>query len=80
MKILLLVFMSEIKIDLTLKKSNFLFLLCFKIAIIKFIPMRQQSRQRNSFFSSRFTSNLMVPACLLGMILVVNTVCNSQIA
>ena len=41
--------MSEIKIDLTLKKSNFLFLLCFKIAKIKFIPMRQQSRQRNSF-------------------------------
>ena len=38
MKILLLVFMSEIKIDLTLKKSNFLFLLCFKIAMIKFIP------------------------------------------
>ena len=68
MKILLLVFMSEIKIDLTLKKSNFLFLLSFKIAIIKFIPMRQQSRQRNSFFSSRFTSNFMLPACLLGMI------------
>ena len=80
MKILLLVFMSEIKIDLTLKKSNFLFLLCFKIAIIKFIPIRQQSRQRNSFFSSRFTSNLMLPACLLGMTLVVNTVCNSKIA
>ena len=32
MKILLLLFMSEIKIDLTLKRSNFLFLLCFKIA------------------------------------------------
>ena len=76
MKILLLVFMSEIKIDLTLKKSNFLFLLCFKIAKIKFIPMRQKLRQRNSFFSSRFTSNLMLPACLLGMILVVNKVCN----
>ena len=56
MKILLLVFMREIKNDLTLKKSNFLFLLCFKIAIIKFIPMRQQSR--NSFFSCRLTSNL----------------------
>ena len=42
-KILLLVFRSEIKIDLTLKKSNFLFLLCFKNAIIKFIPMHQQS-------------------------------------
>ena len=40
MKILLLEFVSEIKIDLTLKKSNFLFLLCFKIAIIKFIAMR----------------------------------------
>ena len=80
MKILLLVFMSEIKIDLTLKKSNFLFLLCFKNAIIKFIPMHQQSRQRNSFFSSRFTPNLMLPACLLGMILVVNKVCNSKIA
>ena len=57
-----LVFMSEIKIDLTLKKSNFLFLLCFKIAIIKLIPMRQHSRQRNTFFSSRLTSNLMLPA------------------
>ena len=50
MKILLLVFMSEIKIDLTLKKSNFLFLLCFKIAIIKFIPMRQQSRRETASF------------------------------
>ena len=80
MKILLLVFICEIKIDLRLKKSNFLFLLCFKIAIIKFIPMRQQSRQRNSFFSSRFTSNLMLPACLLDIILVANIVCNSKIA
>ena len=71
MKIPLLVFMSAIKINLTLKKSNFQFLLCFKIAKIKFIPMRQQSRQRNSFFSSRFTPNLMLPTCLLGMILVV---------
>ena len=80
MKILLLVFMSKIKFDLTLNKSNFLFLLCFKNAIIKFIPMRQQSRQSNSFFSSCFTSNLILPACLLGMILVVNTFCNSKIA
>ena len=29
----LLVFMSEIKNDLSLKKSNFLFLFCLKIAI-----------------------------------------------
>ena len=80
MKILLLVFMREIKIDLTLKKSNFLFLLCFKIAIIKVNPICQHSRQRNSFFCSRFISNLMLPACLLRMILVVNAVCNSKIA
>ena len=72
--------MSEIKNDLTLKKSNFLFLLYFKNAIIMFIPMRQQSRQRNSFYSSRFTTNVMLPACLLGKILVVNEVCNSKFA
>ena len=36
-----LVFMSEIKNDLSLKKSKFLFLLCLKIAIIQFIAMRQ---------------------------------------
>ena len=50
MKILLLVFMSEIKIDLTLKKSNFLFLLCFKVAIIKFIPVSQQLRKETASF------------------------------
>ena len=76
MKIPLLVFMSEIKIDLTVKQSNFLFLLCFKIAKIKFMPVRQPSQQKYSFFSSNFTLNLMLPACLLGMILVVNRVCN----
>ena len=68
--------MSEIKIDLTLKK---LYFCCFKIAIIKFIPMRRQSRKKNSFFPSRFTPNLMPPACLLGMILVVNKVCSCKI-
>ena len=72
MKIPLLVFMSEIKIDLTQKKSNFLFLLCFKIAKNEFILMRQPSQQRYSFVSSHFTLNLMLSACLLGMILVVN--------
>ena len=50
MKILLLVFMSELKIDLTLKKLFFLFLLCFKIAIIKFILVRQQSRRETASF------------------------------
>ena len=71
MKILLLVFMSEIKIDLTLKKSIFLFLLCFKIATIKFISMLSGFTTEKQLLSSRFTLNLMLPACLLGMILVV---------
>ena len=50
MKIPLLVFMSEIKIDLTLKYSNFLFLLCFKIAKIKFIPMRRNHDRETASF------------------------------
>ena len=76
MKIPLLVFIREIKIDLTLKNSNFLFLLCFKMAKIKFILMRQPSKQRYCFFSSHLTLNMMLPACLLGIILVANKDCN----
>ena len=50
MKILLLVFMSKIKIDLTLKKSNFLFLLSFKIAIIRlFQCVSNHDRETASF-------------------------------
>ena len=59
-KIPLLVFLSEIRNALSLKKSNFLFLFCLKIAIIKFIPMRQPSGRRHNFFPSRFASNLML--------------------
>ena len=50
MKIQLLVFISEIKIDLTLKKSNFLFLLCFKIAKIKLLQcVNNHDREIASF-------------------------------
>ena len=59
----LLVLMSEIKVDLILKKSHFLFLLSFKIAIIRFIPMHQPSCPMHNFFPSHFTPNLMLPAC-----------------
>ena len=48
-KILLLVFMSEIKNDLSLKKSNFLFLFCLKIAVILFILVRQPSDVDTTF-------------------------------
>ena len=60
--------------------SKFSVSFMLKNAKIKFIPMRQQSQQRNSSFSSRFTSNLMLSTCLLDIILVVNKVCNSKIA
>ena len=53
MKIPLLVFMSEIKIDLTLKKSNFLFLFCFKIAKLSlFLCINHRSRDTASFLES----------------------------
>ena len=44
--------MSEIKIDLTLKKkkTNCVILSCFKIAIIQVILMRQPPGQRCIFF------------------------------
>ena len=58
----------ETKIAFTPKRSNFLFLLYFKIAIhiIQLIPVRQPS-------------SLMLPTCLLGMILVINLVYDWQI-
>ena len=49
MKILLLVFINEIETNLTLKKLNFLYLLCFKIAVIQFNPMYQPSGQSHNF-------------------------------
>ena len=76
MKIPLLVFMSEIKIILTQKESNFLFLLCFKIAIILFIPVHQPSCSRHNFFSSHFMPTLVLPTYLLAIILVGNKICN----
>ena len=60
MKIPLLVFISEIKIDLTLKKSNFLFLLCFKIAKIKFLLMRQLSQLFYSFYIKSDASSIFI--------------------
>ena len=54
--------MTEIKHDLTLKKSNFEFLLCLKTEAIQFILMRPFTGQRHNYFPSRCTSNLMLPA------------------
>ena len=70
MKIQVLVFMNEIKFDLTLKKSNFLFLLCFLFTIIKLLPSLQLSRQKTNFFPSHFTSIWSCSLCLGGKITV----------
>ena len=42
-------FMSEIKKQ-SYKKTYFLFLSCFKIAVLQFIAMYQPSRQGHNFF------------------------------
>ena len=61
---------GEIKFDLTLKKSNFLFLLCFyKFTIIKLLPTRRLSRQKTNFFPSHFASTWSFSACLGGIVL-----------
>ena len=53
LKIPFLVFMNDIKMDHSLKKSTFSFsfiLLYFKIANIQFIRMRQPLRQKPNYF------------------------------
>ena len=70
MKIPLLVFMSEIKNDLSLKKVKVSISILLKNKIIYFIPMHQPSGWRHNFFPSHFVSNLMLSAYLLGMFLV----------
>ena len=69
MKIPIVVFMSEIKFNLTLKKKikfSVSFMLLF--AIIMFLPTRQLSRQKTHFFPSHFASISSCSACLVGII------------
>ena len=71
MQIPIVVFLSEIKFYLTLKKSNFLFLL---FAIIMFLPTRQLSRQKANVVPSHFPSISSCSVCLVGIIWGKNTV------
>ena len=54
MKIQVLVFMSEIKFDLTLKKIKFSVSFMLLFAIIKLLPTLRLSRQKTNFFSFFF--------------------------
>ena len=70
MKIQVLVFMSEIKFDLTLKKIKFSVSLMLLFTIIKLLPTLRLSRQKTKFFPSHFASIWSCSAYLEGIILV----------
>ena len=65
-----MVFMSEIKIDFTMTKLNFLFFFML-YNCIKIVYSGASAILTKTHLSSSFASNLMLPACLLGMILLV---------
>ena len=74
MKIQILVFMSEIKFDLTVKKSKFSVSFMLLFTIIKLLPTIRLSRQKTNFFPNHFASIWSCSVCLGGMILVKNVV------
>ena len=74
MKIQVLVFKSEIKFDLTVKKSKFSVSFMLLFTIIKLLPTLRLSRQKTNFFPNHFASIWSCSVCLWGMILVKNVV------
>ena len=68
MKIPIVVFMSEIKFNLTLKKLKYSVSFMLLFAIIMFLPTHQLSRQKANFFPSHFMSILSCSACLVGIL------------
>ena len=69
------------KNGLTLKKSNFRFLTCFKSAIIRFIPVHQPSRQRHNLYPSTVFHQTDASNVFTGHdIDCINIVCNWKIA
>ena len=69
MKIQVLVFMSEIKFDLTLKKIKFSVSFMLLFTIIKLLPTLRLSCQKTNFLPSHFASIWSYSACLWGIIL-----------
>ena len=74
MKIQVLVCMSEIKFDLTVKKSKFSVSFMLLFTIIKLLPTLRLSRQKTNFFPQPFRVNLVLFSVFRGMILVKNVV------
>ena len=59
-KIEVLVFMSEIKFDLTVKKSKFSVSFMLLFTIIKLLPTLRLARQKTNFFPQPFRVNLVL--------------------
>ena len=70
MKIQVSVFMSETKVDLTVKKSKFSVSFMLLFTIIKLLPTLRLTRQKTNFFPNHFASIWSCSVCLGGMVLV----------
>ena len=70
MKIQVLVFMSETKVDLTVKKSKFSVSFMLLFTIIKLLPTLRLAHQKTNFFPNHFASVWSCSVCLGGMVLV----------
>ena len=70
MKIQVLVFMSETKVDLTVKKSKFSVSFMLLFTIIKLLPTLRLARQKTNLFPNHFASIWSCSVCLGGMVLV----------
>ena len=80
MNIPLLVFMSEIKIYLTPKKSNFRLLFCFKFSKIKFISNASAIMTEKQLLFWSFYIKFDASGVLTGYDTGCKQVCNSKIA
>ena len=79
MKIQVLVFTSEIKFDLTVKKSKFSVSFMFLFTIIKLLPTLRLARQKTNFFPNHFASIWSCSVYLGGMILVKKVVLTNKL-
>ena len=65
-KIQVLVFMSKIKFDLTVKKSRFSVSFMLLFTMIKLLPTLRLARQKTNFFPNHFVSIWSCSMCLGG--------------
>ena len=69
MKTQVLVFMSEIKFDLTVKKSKFSVSFMLLFIIIKLLPTHRLARQKKKLFSQPFRVSLVLFSVFRGHVI-----------